>query len=247
MKKTLFLFFVFMVFAMFGPAAQEPKPDAHIRKIVTTLKSGDKEAFIQLFPSFEQMKEFILLMMPEIKDAKEQLKFDSIINVQFTPEIFRTEMVKEFGDVFDNIISQGKDKGVVWSQIALDSFSNENISLENKAGIRSYTGRIYIHDNQGAYILPYNSIIWFAKQGMWLGVQFSSVLRPGEVEEPGTYRFEMDSTIAAPPDTSVFAPDTVMAAPRSSQVPKSKKPASKPTPKKRVPSKPKPSANLPKQ
>lgn len=205
--------------------AQITNVDTFMHRFFTTLKTNDKQAFIALYPSGDQMKQIMQDAMGKMlnnEQFREQLKketpgqnIDSMIKVQldmFTSDEALKDMTKKFERSFDNAISKGENKGVVWSKATLTSYTvDTSVAAEDEvmgladAGYKSMKGVIDFSVADSAYQASFGEVIFMPGRG-WYGGEIKKVVHKGESlkEEEETWQQSGEDSTFMIIDTTAY-------------------------------------------
>jgi hypothetical protein len=183
MNKIIILVLSFLTFTLQKVSAQDKELDSHIGKIVAALKAKDEAAFLQTFPTYNQVYEFMSTMMAKAQEGNPELKavLDSVMKTEFTEQNFNEEMIPRFKEEFRKIIRMGEEKGLNWSNVSFLSYTSEKNKEEGD--VQNVKGQIVLRDADLKYTLPFDKVIWFDQHHSWFGIKVRTVLKGKETEQ----------------------------------------------------------------
>jgi hypothetical protein len=179
MKKVA-VFLLVLFFTSFSIHAQEL--DNHMKKVVRSLKQKDEKAYLQLFPTYEQMVDFLKQVLEQTSDASDITK-DSLMQVTmkgFTKEKYENDIEGKLAVAFRNFLEEGETKGLNWTDIEFAGYTADTSDIEKVEGMQSATGKIFVKFNDKDYTITYSDVIWMNNQQAWFGILLNGVLKPGE-------------------------------------------------------------------
>jgi len=209
-------------------SAQIKSADLLINKAFNSIKNMDEQAYINLFPTFPQLKEFLAEFKNSIKDSSDQAAFADKMN-HLSEEVYNKQIKNTYIEKFNELISSGRKMGIDWKQAKLDSFQSSEVMTEG-FNIKSLSGNIFFTGAGKQYIIPFSDAIWSESKGGWFGIEMQSVHKKGE------YPFNDNIVVREIPIDSLSADTTIMimdsdlidTSPRSeSKKQENKKPATK--------------------
>jgi len=244
MKKVFFASLMLMLFA--SANAQSPSLDVHINKLVDALKSKDENAFVKLFPGYEEMKNLLRTTFEKMSAmSEEKINIDSVMEKEFkkmTKEKFQTEMQEGFKKSFREFVESGEKKGITWENIGFIGFNIDTSDKINEMNMLSAQGVLEISENDQKYKIHFREIIWMDDVKGWYGIDLKRFVAPGDpdIDQEITSGIKDSMVIDAPKsETDTKKTETKPATKKSTlkpaaktAQPKTKTPASKPKSKK---------------
>lgn len=205
-----YILIVLMALLAVPSFSQEKDKEVMIKKIFNVLQQKDEQGFIKLFPDVVVMKEFIIKRVGSDTITEE----GKAVYNEMIDEISGNSLQKQFGEMYQEIIEKGENKGIAWPKTKFISYVVDS-SADEETNMARLKGKIYFNVDKMEYFLQYDEIIWFENYG-WYGVSIDRVDEKSKENEPEEMDLEVaDSTMmmvdtmaAEVLDTAIFVPET---------------------------------------
>ena len=169
MKKTNMVLVIVLAVSNVVGYSQVTNKDEMVKKVFTSLKNKDEEAFVKLFPDAETMKSFFFKTIAKDTAGKQ----DEV--AAFMDFMSDSNLQEDYRSDFKKFIKKGEKNGVNWSQARFVSHTADSVMAEED-GVKMTTlsGKVYFNVDEKEFYLRYSEVIWFENKG-WYGVNINKI------------------------------------------------------------------------
>src|SRR4051794_7455626 len=112
MKKILVsCLFVVASLSITRAHAQEKDPDQLIQKLWTAVKNSDEQAYLKLFPNYEQMRALFKSIYEQVKDSAIKASIEKEFNAM-TKQQFEEQMLPSLTEEFSGFLVDARQRGI---------------------------------------------------------------------------------------------------------------------------------------
>lgn len=220
-KTRFFIALCFLLFSSVKVQAQIKDKDTLVQRIFTAVRNNDEQAYLKLFPSFNQLQAIFNHMLDNMKDSSMQ----KVLRQQFQQlkeEEYNRKLMEELKISFQQLMQKGREKGINWVDLTYVGSSTKEEDVDELVG-RQFSGIIQLKDARQEYDLHFSDVIWSEPAKAWFGAMLNGITLKGEPLKSPLEEFrEVDSALMV--TDSILITEEVQPPPPP---PPAKKPATK--------------------
>jgi hypothetical protein len=166
--------------------AQEKDPNQLVQKLWTAVKNSDEQAYLKLFPNYEQMRALFKSIYEQVKDSAIKASIEKEF-IAMTEEQFKEKILPSFTEEFSRFLVNARQRGIDLNALHFVNMEYDTIN-RRELGFNYHTlkGTIYLKNDTADYELSFSESIWSEADQGWYGAMLGRIKKKGEKEEIGT-------------------------------------------------------------
>jgi hypothetical protein len=194
--------------------AQQTSSEPHLRKAFEIVKLNDSEAYLKLFPTFDQMKTMMNEMKEHTSDLDEREMMSRTMD-NITAQQFDSMLRKELLPALATIIQKGEALGINWAAAEFSEVKFAELGMhmdkemEKEMGISMASGAIRFQYEKEKFELLFFSAMKTGSSENWYGPVFIGVREQKDKDLDFNSFFEFQTEVTN--DTSFVYADTAEA------------------------------------
>jgi hypothetical protein len=174
--RSALAFVVILMLASLPAKSQEKDLNILLQKAFASLKEDNQDAFIKLFPSYEEMKDLILQTSAKITDSSLKQVFTNEYN-GFTPQKYSGNFIPGQKNSFNTFLKEIKEKGIDTTRLEYIRDIVEAPKVDGAKGYKKANGIIVLKNDKEEFELSFSEVVWSEKAQGWFGINLGTIKR----------------------------------------------------------------------